>query len=335
MEKNMKNNELLEKLLQKYYGDNGKPLQYENPWRASHWEHLKDKFSIEKDENGNVAKMSGYGGFGNMLYKSHFLKYVFEFLLYCYWFIRLPYKKQIVYFYNKAKLISKQMEIFFVFENFRQVLTLSVIDSYLSKKIKNKPYNFLMIGDGYGFLSALAKKCFPDSRFFLVDLGETLAFQYFYIQKSFPGSKHIGIFGLETNEDLSEYDFIYCPTEYLETLSGLNFDICINTCSMQEMNIQSIERYFTFMRHNVSTENLFYCANREYKELRGGEVSEFDKYPWDKNDHFIFKDYCPWLNFSIQRMGAIQPKFLGIKIPFIEINPVKSKHALTVLASSN
>ena len=49
------------------------------------------------------------------------------------------------------------------------------------------------------------------------------------------------------------------------------------------MTIDEIENYFRIIKTNNA---LFYCCNREYKKLVGGEESYFENYPWGniKND---------------------------------------------------
>lgn len=82
---------------------------------------------------------------------------------------------------------------------------------------------------------------------------------------------------------------------------------------MQEMNLDSIHRYFKFLRLNSSKDNLFYCCNRRLKTLPGGEVIEFSKYPWHINDqHFIDEEplfyryfmspYFPFVHYFEGRM---------------------------------
>ena len=38
----------------------------------------------------------------------------------------------------------------------------------------------------------------------------------------------------------------------------------------------------------------FYCCNRDSKELPDGNVIDFSKYPWSKEDYLIVNGLCPW-----------------------------------------
>ena len=51
--------------------------------------------------------------------------------------------------------------------------------------------------------------------------------------------------------------------------------------------------YFEIISSNGA---YFYCENRESKTLYGGELIEFDNYPWMKGRKIIF-DYVNWGNW--------------------------------------
>ncbi|MDC3047537.1 hypothetical protein OA165_04515 [Prochlorococcus sp. AH-736-A21] len=63
-----------------------------------------------------------------------------------------------------------------------------------------------------------------------------------------------------------------------------------NIASFMEMREDTISDYFKTI---VSNKAYFYCCNREIKELPGGEILEFEKYPWG-NPNIIFNEDCPW-----------------------------------------
>lgn len=67
----------------------------------------------------------------------------------------------------------------------RQAYTLNLLKD---KLIENKGKNILIKGDGYGVLASLIHYTYPDSKFFLIDLGPMLFFQSYYINKAFPNS---------------------------------------------------------------------------------------------------------------------------------------------------
>lgn len=185
-------------------------------------------------------------------------------------------------------------------------------------------------------MSALIKELFPNSLICLVDLGKILLFQAHYCEKAHPECLHRLVLDSSDTINQSDLDFLYCPAEYLEKLDELSFDIAINIASMQEMNQTSINTYFDFLRHHMSSNNLFYCCNREEKEMPGGEISKFLSYPWRKEDFHLVDEYCPWhlyvFSFGRAKNG---PQLFKIRIPFINYFDGPIMHRLTVLFTEN
>ncbi len=92
---------------------------------------------------------------------------------------------------------------------------------------------------------------------------------------------------------------------------------------MQEMNYKEIKMYFELMRKQKS-DSWFYCCNRLRKELPGGEINEFHKYPWLKEDRIIFDELCPW-----------HQKFPISRPPFFKKFDGKIHHRLIKVALQN
>jgi len=188
------------------------------------------------------------------------------------------------------------------------------------------------IGDGDGFLSALIKEAFPRASICLVDLGKTLLFQAHYCIRLHPNASHVLVSESDKGADYSGADFLYCPAEHLDKIDNLNFDLGINISSMQEMNKDSIETYFEFIRRHMNRNNLFYCCNREEKKLIGGEVVNFHSYPWSEQDVYLIDDYCPWYRYFISACKAQNgPRIFNIRIPFIHYFDGAIRHRLSIL----
>ena len=87
--------------------------------------------------------------------------------------------------------------------------------------------------------------------------------------------------------------------------------------SMQEMNEFSIASYFSFLRRRSSPSSRFYCANRLWKQLPGGEIASFNDYPWQEDDEIFFDGPCPYYTHFFARYTlANGPRVLG-RVPFI------------------
>jgi hypothetical protein len=64
-------------------------------------------------------------------------------------------------------------------------------------------------------------------------------------------------------------------------VSDAGIDLFVNIASFLEMNAELVKQYFDLIKSNSSW---LYCCNREHKTLYGGEVLEFDSYPWGVGD---------------------------------------------------
>ena len=94
-------------------------------------------------------------------------------------------------------------------------------------------------------------------------------------------------------EDLDIY-----PRDHQGDLKKLELagaDIAFSIAAMQEMNYLDIHKYFDQMRLLASGGDFtFYCCSREAKTLPDGQIIQFEKYPWNKNDSVVFDEACPW-----------------------------------------
>ena len=108
--------------------------------------------------------------------------------------------------------------------------------------------------------------------------------------------------------------------------------MAVNIASMQEMNQAAIDKCFRFLRHNLTTDHLFYCCNRQEKKMPGGEISRFDAYPWKRNDRHLVDELCPWhlyyLSVGREKNG---PAAFNKRTPLINYFEGPHRHRLTVL----
>jgi hypothetical protein len=74
-------------------------------------------------------------------------------------------------------------------------------------------------------------------------------------------------------------DFTYVEAERYREYK-IDADVFINIASMQEMNMKTIDDYFTLV-NSQALPTYFYCANRISKNLPDGSIINFDDYPWN------------------------------------------------------
>ncbi len=296
-------------------------------YTSSHWQELHKNVNVVFDAD-NVALLAGTG-FGDLQNRSLVYRCCSAMTILCYLII-LKQRGQLIQLFPEAVRLSKKIGLYFTYDAFRQVCVLAALEPYLKKP----GVRVIIIGDGYGFLSALIKNKYPQAKISLLDLGKTLLFQAYDCQKAFTQAQ----FHLVTTGGTipANADFVFCPTEDLECLSSQEFDIVINVASMQEMNSQTIKRYFDFLRRTIAKDGVFYCCNREEKIMPGGEVARLNEYPWDKDDQFVWDEVCPWYRFflSFQR-GTQGPKIGKIRIPLINYFDGVVRHRLVKFAKTS
>jgi RimJ/RimL family protein N-acetyltransferase len=288
---------------------------------SSHLRLYSSKFQIESDAEGRVTAARGEG-FGVVRRRSSIVA----------WLDRACIGSHLAWMDDRAghwrmlgvaARVCKAMRIQMTMDVFRQACTAALLEHHIAAW---RAPRFLMIGDGYGVLSSLVKMLYPDAAIAAVDLGRPLLFQAYLNQCAHPTATH-ALAGAGTG--WAETEFLYCPAEQLDLLAGLKFDVAVNIASMQEMTASQIGRYFSFMRQALKPRNMFYCCNRERKELVGGETSTFQRYPWGPNDRIIIDGVCPWHRyfFSVTRVA-------GVPVPVAASYDGRVLHRLAAMATT-
>ena len=327
------NPRLIQRLFHDYY--EAAPRQQE-AYISSHWAYYSDQFKVELDEEGRIRALLG-SGFGGMATRNP-VEPLFVSVGHLSYLLQLPQRREILALMRAARPVCRAMGFFLSFDAFKQLCALALIRQWMSPAMSRRRLSVVVIGDGYGFLSAMVKTLYPTAMVALVDIGKTLLFQSVYCQRAHPAARHEGITSATRAEDVraSEHDFLYCPTEHLEALRGLRVDLAISIAAMQEMNAATVARYFRFLRDRLHEEHLFYCCSRARKTLRGGEVAVFDEYPWVPSDRHLVDEPCPWYRYACSfRTTGPGPRVWGLRVPFINYFGGQMRHRLSILATSS
>lgn len=321
------NQNLLRHLFEKYYQGQLAPREME--FVSSHWRYESQFLQVrDAGEEGIIPVHGSYWGCHWNGLRARLLDH----LCILSHLVVLSHKIRLLRYRAVAAKVCSEMGLDATFTVFRQVCCVDLIERHLSDELRSKRMHVLMIGDGIGVLSGLFKAVFPRSTVVMVDIGKTLLYQAYYAQKAHPKAIH-----KLANDvtDLDGVDFVYCPTEDLDVLEKLKFDLAVNSLSMQEMNIATIERYFAFLRRRLDRNNFFYCCNRERKVMPGGEVSEFFNYPWQDGDRFLIDGDCPWQRFYFARHRSKNgPSLFGFRIPLVNFYDGRIVHRLAVLETT-
>ena len=141
------------------------------------------------------------------------------------------------------------------------------------------------IGGGYGGLISKAKKKYPKARIITFDLPELIAVQTYYIYNNFPDSKILYLKDIleRGNKVFSEdFDFIILPGWMIDQVPDKFIDLVINTRSMMEMSLGTIDFYFKHIHRTVKIGGLFACFNRYQKKSFSEENIVLKNYPFDE-----------------------------------------------------
>jgi putative sugar O-methyltransferase len=156
------------------------------------------------------------------------------------------------------------------------------IDAFWRATHKEPPTRILDIGGGYGGLVGKLAKLYPSARISLIDTPEGNLLQTFYLSKLFPDSATA-----VTNRSLetpNRFDakFSIIPIRQFDLLFNFDWDLIINTRSMQEMDPEDIASYFDLIQKKLRNCGLFYNAN----QLTGGAAGtpyNISRSPYDDN----------------------------------------------------
>jgi len=208
--------------------------------------------------------------------------------------------------FNTVKDVAKYQNRVVSFNCIKHALSIHSIER---AGVKLNEKKIAVIGDGNGFMGLLIKRLFPDSKIVQINLAKVLMFDLLFTSLS--QKKNSSNVVLSSGDYTKDAAFNFIPAELIFDMNIDDIDFFINTASMQEMNINTVNSYFHFIRSQKVSKTFFYCCNRVSKKLPDGSMLVFDKYPWASTDKVIFDDICPWYSeFPVSRPPFIH-KFDG------------------------
>ena len=208
---------------------------------------------------------------------------------------------------NMYKVINLQRRLV----SFNCVKNAIIIDHLIKYRFDFNKLTVCIIGDGNGFLGILLKSLFPDIKIVQINLGKILIYDFLFTSLSdIFGSMEI----IENNNKEKDIfsDCVFIPAEDVFDIEIDHIDFFFNVASMQEMNTDTIEKYFNFMRKQKTNNTFFYCCNRVSKKLFDNSYSNFDEYNWLNSDSIIFDEICEWYNKAPISRPPFAKKFDGI-----------------------
>jgi hypothetical protein len=318
----LRNRELIRILVDRYYRQGVRADDM-----SSHWRQYSDLFRVEVDSGGGLAALEGIG-FGELRWRSSGRRLIQNLCIGSH-LLHLPQRRRLWALRPLLRRVCSDMGLDPTLDAFRQLCTLELLDRTISTTGLRAP-RFLLIGDGFGVLGALLKAHWPEASLVMVDLGQSLCFQAFHCQKAHPASIH----ALSGTAEAAGADFVYCSSDTTASIASREFDVAVNVASMQEMTPATVASYFLMLRRQLRPPNLFYCCNREFKQLPDGQTSVFSEYPWVDADRVLLDEPCPWhqYHFTPRRTGR-SLRIAGVPIPGVSYYDGVHRHRLAVLST--
>ena len=193
-------------------------------------------------------------------------------------------------------LQNRQLDVSII----RHIFYFNLLNKY--NLLKNK---ICIIGDGKAnFVGGLLVMNRKDIKIFSINLTEVLIHDYLMIRNiNLIDDESIIVVKNEKDLDTPNKKLFLIDASNSHLLKNKNINLFVNITSMQEMKPDTVEDYFQIIKSNSA---YFYCENRKYKKLPGGEELIFSQYPWG-NCKTIQSGDCSWH----ERYYTSKPPFIG------------------------
>lgn len=292
---------------------------------SSHWQRYGRETLVERAGDCLVLRPAGFEGIEQLRLNGRIVHLV----------ERLSYRsvtsrlKSYAPVWRMSKQLAHDLSGVVNFYVFKSTCALAVLtDHWLAYGLSAR--TFALIGDGYGFPSALIRRWQPGSRLYCIDLPKMLVFQASTHEKADPGATMSVLSANHSNRA----DITFVVPEDIERIAD-EIDCAISIASMQEMNEFSIASYFTFLRRRSTMRSRFYCVSRLQNKLPGGEIASFTDYPWREDDEVFLDGSCPYYTHFLTGYSYTLPngpRLLGRRVPFINYFDGIHMHRLVRLA---
>ncbi len=284
--------------------------------RSSYWDRELGNIDLKAD-----GSMQGYTPQGNVSRKTG------KFHTLAHWLLQAPFRgfgNSYRYFpdcHKKGRAVARDQGRQFTGDMVRQSLALALIRDHVSPADMDGVN--VVIGDGYGVMTSLLRRAFPEKPVIVVNLKTPLLADLLFAREAAadkllvlprnPEEMAIAISGPDAN-------IIGLMADDAHLLANVMVALAVNIHSMQEMPVSVVADYFRFLRVGPAPKTAFYCCNRVYKKLYGGEELRFDDFPWRKGDDLLVDEICPWDHLEY-----------GPRPPFWHKNHNQTRHRLVYL----
>jgi len=278
---------------------------------SSHWKFWSEKTVLTADQTSDFVNFrgAGFGDFRNKMFAPLFAISPVNY------FLTQMMKPLPKTFINALYEVCLEHNREVSFDCVKQVLSVNRI---IESEVNFSGKRVCVIGDGYGFLGCFIKKIFPNVNIVSINLGKILFFDFLLSVQKNENSTFNYVSSENNYDDCADFNFV--PAEIIFKTGIDDIDIFFNIASMQEMNIETVNQYFSFIRAQSRRKKYFYCCNRLSKTLPAGNIIKFDDYDWKDSDKILFDELCEWYQIYPKNRPPFRGRFDGrIWHKFIEI----------------
>ena len=121
------------------------------------------------------------------------------------------------------------------------------------------PLRVVELGAGLGHLARTLRLFGVSKSHILLDLPETLIFSYAFLTLNFPDASAVFIADSEQASRIrpTDYDFVFAPSCFAESIDFAGAELFVNTCSLGEMNNLTIRYWMDFVQRRMPVKYLF------------------------------------------------------------------------------
>jgi putative sugar O-methyltransferase len=271
--------------------------QEEDPAASSHWRKYHAGFDFD---GSRFRGIHGFGGTGRT--RNPFSSAVHRLLQIPFRAIAKRYQS-FPQLDNLANVITRQQNRAYNLDVLRQTITLGFLRDQ-SPDTFTPEATVCVIGDGFASMTSLLLASESAGKIVLINLSKTLLVDLWYLrrwlgQKAFDDQVALVNDAAGLVEALEQPDIRVISIEAgnHELLVKCPLDAAINIASMQEMDPPVVAAYFDDLRAAGKVRGkpvLFYCCNREEKQLPDGTITRIAEYPWQPDDQTAVDALCPW-----------------------------------------
>lgn len=295
---------------------------------SSHWQHYGSQTHIRRQGDRLILQAQGFSAFSRVGTLPKLLCHLEQFS-----YIPVTARfKSFPRMWRSAHKLARRLKVDITRHEWSSAVVLSILADHFAQH-HLIPKTFALIGDGDGFLGALLREYFLSQpiRIYTIELPKTLIFQACMYHAADPALKTAVLSPAGVKGNCRKADVIFVHPEQIEQIDE-EIDCAVNVVSMQEMKPSTIDLYFSFLRRRSGPSSRFYCVGRLKNVLRGGEISSFYDYPWQKNDEIFLDGPCPYFRYFLDVTAYPKgPKILGLRIPLVNYFEGSSIHRLVHL----